>query len=90
MVLNRNGIGKTNVSKHEENKRLLEKFSLEQLHSLCKFYKRELQELDYRDQVVLGEPNPEIIKRRFASVIANLFNQDEIRDFAHKHKIKID
>lgn len=78
------------MSKHEENKRLLGKFSLEQLHNLCKFYKRELQELDYRDRVVLGESNPEIIKRRFASIIANLFNQDEIRDYARKHKIKID
>ena len=78
------------VSKHEENKRLLEKFNLEQLHSLCKFYKRELQELDYRDRVVLGESNPDIVKRRFASIIADLFNQDEIRDFARKHQIKID
>ncbi len=90
MVLNRNGIGKTNVSKREENKRLLEKFTLEQLHSLCKFYKREIQELDYRDIVVLGETNPEIIKIRFASYIVNLFNQEEIKDFARKHQIKID
>ena len=78
------------MSKHEENKRLLEKFSLEQLHSLCKFYKRELHQLDYRDRVILGESNPDIIKRRFTSIIADLFNQEEIREFARKHQINID
>ena len=77
------------MSKHEENRRLLEKFSLEQLHSLCKFYKRVLHPLDYRDRVILGESNPEIIKRRFASIIGDLFNQEEIREFARKHQIKI-
>ena len=78
------------MEKKEDNKQFLEKFNLEQLHDLCKFYKRQLHPLDYKDRVVLGESNPDIIKRRFASLIANFFSQSEIKEFAQKHHIKID
>lgn len=51
------------MNKHELNKLLLDKFTLDQLHDLCKTYKREMNLMDYRDRIVLGESNPEIIEK---------------------------
>ena len=53
------------MKKHEINKELLARFSLNQIHDLCRFYKREMNPIDYRDRIVLGEPDPNIIKKRF-------------------------
>lgn len=78
------------MKKHEVNKSLLDKFTLNQLHELCKIYKREMNPIDYRDRVILGESNPEIIKKRFISYIVGFFDQSEIIEFASKYKIKID
>lgn len=78
------------MKKHEVNKSLLDKFTLNQLHELCKIYKREMNPIDYRDRVILGESNPEIIKKRFIPYIVGFFDQSEIIQFASKYKIKID
>ncbi len=78
------------MKKHEVNKSLLDKFTLNQLHELCKIYKREMNPIDYRDRVILGESNPEIIKKRFIPYIVGFFDQSEIIEFASKYKIKID
>jgi hypothetical protein len=78
------------MNKHEVNKSLLDKFTLSQLHELCKIYKREMNPLDYRDRVILGESDPEIIKKRFIPYIVGFFDQSEIMEFASKCKIKID
>jgi hypothetical protein len=78
------------MNKHEVNKSLLDKFTLSQLHELCKVYKREMNPIDYRDRVILGESNPEIIKKRFIPYIVGFFDQSEIMEFASKCKIKID
>lgn len=76
--------------KHEINKKLLDKFSLDQVHDMCKFYKREIHPLDYRDRISLGEPDPNIVKKRFISYIAGFFNQSEIIEYAKSHGIKLD
>lgn len=73
--------------KHEANKHLLEKFTLEQLHSICEYYKREMNRLDYESRVTLGETDKEIIKNRFIPYIAGLFNESEIRQYASMHQI---
>ena len=78
------------VQKHESNKRLLDKFTLEQLHDMCKFYKRVMNHLDYRDRILLGESDSKIIKKRFIGYIAGFFNESEILQYANKHQIKID
>jgi hypothetical protein len=78
------------MQKHEINKQLLAKFSLDQIHELCKAYKREMNPLDYRDRIILGESDPDIIKRRFISYIAGFFNQTEITEYAKLHDIKLD
>ncbi|MGB6785221.1 MAG: hypothetical protein WBE60_05025 [Nitrosotalea sp.] len=78
------------MKKHEFNKSLLDKFTLNQLHELCKIYKREMNPIDYRDRVILGESDPEIIKKRFIPYIVGFFDQSEIMEFASKYKIKID
>lgn len=75
--------------KHEINKQLLGKFSLDQIHEICKFYKREMNPLDYRDRISLGESDPQIIKKRFISYIAGFFNQSEIIQYAKTHGINI-
>ena len=78
------------MKKHESNKRLLDKFTLEQLHSMCKLYKREMNSLDYRDRILLGESDSNIIKKRFIGYIAGFFNESEILQYADKHQIRID
>lgn len=78
------------MNKHEVNKSLLSKFTLNQLHKFCKTYKREMNQIDYRDRVILGESDPEIIKKRFIPYIVGFFDQVEIIEFAKKHNISID
>jgi len=78
------------MNKHETNKSLLNKFTLSQLQELCKIYKREMNPIDYRDRIVLGESDPEIIKKRFIPYIVGFFNQSEIMEFSNKCKIKTD
>ncbi|MGI0046734.1 MAG: transposase, partial [Nitrosotalea sp.] len=78
------------VNKHELNKLLLDKFTLEQLHDLCKTYKREMNQMDYRDRIILGESNPEIIKKRFIPYIVGFFDQLEIIEYAKKCNIRTD
>jgi hypothetical protein len=78
------------MNKHEVNKSLLNKFTLSQLHELCKIYKREMNPIDYRDRVILGESDPEIIKKRFIPYIVGFFDQTEIIEFARKCNVKID
>lgn len=73
--------------KHEANKRLFEKFTLEQLHDICKYHKREMNRLDYENRVTLGETDKEIVKKRFIPHIAGLFNELEIRQYADLHQI---
>ena len=75
------------MQKHESNKKLLDKFTLEQLHDMCEFYKREMNRLDYRDRIVLGESNSNIIKKRFIAHIAGFFSEFEILEYASKHDI---
>ena len=85
----RHKIGKaiSPMQKHESNKKLLDKFTLEQLHDMCKFYKREMNRLDYRDRIILGESNSNIIKKRFIAFIAGFFSEFEILEYASKHGI---
>ncbi|MGI0087541.1 MAG: hypothetical protein ACREBI_06235 [Nitrosotalea sp.] len=78
------------MNKHEVNKSLLDKFTLSQLHDLCKTYKREMNQIDYKDRIILGESNPEIIKKRFIPYIVGFFDQSEIMEFANRCNIKID
>lgn len=78
------------MNKHEANKFLLSKFTLSQLHEFCKTYKREMNPIDYRDRVILGESDPEIIKKRFIPYIVGFFDQSEIIEFASNHKIPTD
>lgn len=78
------------MSKHEVIKSLLTKFTLSQLHDLCRIYKREINPTDYRDRITLGESDPEIIKKRLIPYIAGFFDQVEIMEFASKYQIKID
>lgn len=78
------------MQKHEINKQLLSKFSLDQLHDLCKFYKREMRQIDYRDRIILGESDQDIIKKRFIPYIAGFFSQSEIMEYAKRHQIKLD
>ena len=75
--------------KHEANKLLLGKFTLEQIHDLCKSYKREMNRLYYQSRVALGETDKEIIKKRFIPHIAGLFDENEIRQYANMHKIAL-
>ncbi len=77
------------MKKHEANKLLLDKFTLEQLHDLCKEYKREMNPIDYRDRVILGETDHEIIKKRFIPYIVGFFDQAEILQYAKKNQIKV-
>ncbi len=77
------------VQKHESNKKLLDRFTLEQLHAMCKFYKREMNHLDYKDRILLGESDPNIVKKRFISYIAGFFNESEIFQYATRHEIEI-
>ena len=72
------------MKKHEMNKLLLEKFTLDQLHELCREHKREMHPIDYRDRVVLGETDPEIIKKRFIPYIVGFFSESEITQYAKK------
>ncbi|MDE1830023.1 MAG: hypothetical protein KGI25_06855 [Thaumarchaeota archaeon] len=78
------------MRKHEKNKILLDKFTLDQLHELCKEYKREMHHLDYRDRVVLGETDKTIIKKRFIPYIVGFFDESDILQYAKKRQIKID
>jgi hypothetical protein len=78
------------MQKHEINKQLLARFSLDQIHDLCKLYKREMNPIDYKDRILLGESDSNIIKRRFIGYIAGFFDQSEISDYAIKHRIKLD
>ncbi|MDE1861690.1 MAG: hypothetical protein KGI33_02130 [Thaumarchaeota archaeon] len=77
------------MRRHEANKALLEGFSLEQLQELCREHKREMHRLDYLDRVVIGETEPEIIKKRFIPYVAGFFSEGEILDFAKRHGIRI-
>lgn len=78
------------MQKHEINKKMLARFSLDQIHDLCKTYKRGMHPLDYRDRILLGEKDPEIVKQRFVGYIAGFFSQSEISDYAKNHGIKLD
>ena len=78
------------MRKHEINKHLLDKFALDQLHGLCKEYKREMNPLDYRDRVVLGETDQEIIKKRFIPYMVGFFDESDIALYAKKLQIKLD
>ena len=78
------------MQKHEANKLLLEYFTLEQLHDICKFYKREMNRLDYSSRITLGESDSDIIKKRFIPYIVGFFNQSEIIEYAKSHQIKLD
>lgn len=78
------------MQKHEANKRILEKFTLEQLHDLCRKYKREMNRLDYNNRVTLGESNSDIIKKRFIPYIVGFFSQSEITEYAKTHNIDLD
>ncbi len=75
---------------HEINKFLLDRFTLDQLHGLCKEYKKEMRSIDYRDWVVFGETDQNIIKKRFISRIVGFFDESEIKMYAKKYQIKID
>ena len=81
------------MQQHESNKKLLDKFTLEQLHDMCKFYKREMNRLDYRDRILLGESNSNIIKNTgdslifYFAYIAGFFSEFEILEYATKHDI---
>lgn len=75
------------MRKHDENKVLLEKFTLEQLHDLCRYHKREMNRLDYESRITLGEADKDIVKKRFIPYIAGLFNESEIRQYADLKKI---
>ncbi len=78
------------MNKHEMSKMLLDRFTLDQLHDLCKTYKREMNPIDYRDRIALGESNPEIIKKRFIPYIVGFFDQSEIVEYAKRSHIKTD
>ena len=78
------------MRKHERNKVLLDRFTLSQLHGLCKEYKREMHKIDYRDRVSLGETDDVIIKKRFIPHIAGFFDESEITNYARKLQIKMD
>ncbi|MDE1726958.1 MAG: hypothetical protein KGH89_06790 [Thaumarchaeota archaeon] len=78
------------MNKHETNKKLLDKFTLSQLHDFCKTHKREMSAIDYNDRVILGESDPEIIKKRFIPYMVGFFDQSEIVEYARKFQIKID
>lgn len=78
------------MNKYEVSKSLLTRFTLSQLHDLCKIYKREINPTDYRDRITLGESDPEIIKKRLIPYIAGFFDQAEIMEFASEYQIKID
>ncbi len=77
------------MRKHEANKILLERFTLEQLHDLCKYHKREMNRLDYESRVALGETDKEIVKKKFILYVAGLFNESEIRQYADLHQIAL-
>lgn len=72
---------------HEKNKTLLDRFTLDQIHSLCKEYKREMHPIDYRDRVVLGETDQDIIKKRFIPYIVGFFEESDIVRYAKKLQI---
>lgn len=76
------------MNKHEANKILLGKFTLDQIHGLCSEYRREMNPIDYRDGVILGESDPEIVKKRFIPYIVGFFDQSEIMQYAKKIKVK--
>ncbi|MDE1765234.1 MAG: hypothetical protein KGI27_03050 [Thaumarchaeota archaeon] len=78
------------MNKHEANKILLGRLTLDQLHGLCSEYKREMNPIDYRDRVVLGESDPEIIKKRFIPCIVGFFDQSEIIQYSKKVNVKTD
>ncbi|MDE1762946.1 MAG: hypothetical protein KGH88_01700 [Thaumarchaeota archaeon] len=78
------------MNKHEANKILLGKFTLDQIHGLCNEYRREMNPIDYRDRVILGESDPEIVKKRFIPYIVGFFDQSEIMQYAKKIKVKTD
>lgn len=78
------------MRRHEKNKILLDKFTLDQLHDLCREYKREMNLLDYRDRVVLGETDKAIIKKRFIPYIVGFFDESDIVKFAKKFQINTD
>jgi len=46
--------------------------------------------IDYRDRIILGESDQNIIKKRFIPYIAGFFSQSEIMEYAKHHKIKLD
>ena len=77
------------MRKHELNKALLDRFTLDQLHGLCSEYKRMMNPIYYRDMVVLGETDKELIKKRFIPYIVGFFDQAEIIQYAKKIKINI-
>gem|GEM_PF-1537338 len=77
------------VKSEESVKSMLECFTLEQLHGLCREYKREMRQQDYADMVVLGETDGEIIKKRFIPHVVRFFERSEVLQYAKKFQIKI-
>ena len=69
---------------------MLEKFTLEQLHGLCREYKRGMRRQDYEEIVVLGETDCDIIKKRFIPHVARFFDRSEVLQYAKKLDIKVD
>ena len=49
-----------------------------------------MNSLDYRDRILLGESDSNIIKKRFIGYIAGFFNESEIVQYADKNQIPID
>lgn len=71
----------------ERSKVILERFTLDQLHGLCREHKREMRRQDYLDIVVLGETDSELVKKRFIPHVARFFDVTEIVQYAKKHNI---
>lgn len=71
----------------ERSRAILERFTLDQLHGLCREHKREMRRQDYLDIVVLGETDSELVKKRFIPHVARFFDVAEIVQYAKRHSI---
>ncbi|HJU12889.1 MAG TPA: hypothetical protein VJ792_00340 [Candidatus Nitrosotalea sp.] len=74
----------------DATKALLERFTLDQLHDLCREYKRGMRHQDYLDTVVLGETDAELVKKRFIPHVARFFDRADVVQYAKKHQIPTD
>ena len=52
--------------------------------------KREMNPIDYRDRVVLGETDKETVKKRFIPYIAGFFDKSDILQYAEKLQVRIE